>query len=140
MTTCPTCHGKDGLHGIDCGFTSVRPHMTHHDDCGCKSAEYERRIAEMEADKKAAREDAVYQEDRAERAEAELAALTERSHSWGTLMHELMNERDALRDGRCDGCAHCDTCAVQNAAWVKFGALKADTGFSCNCWAERSTP
>src|SRR5665647_2277266 len=49
VTTCLTCHGKDGLHGLDCGFTSVRPHITHHDDCGCRSAEYERCIAELEA-------------------------------------------------------------------------------------------
>jgi len=49
MTTCPACHGKDGLHGLDCGFTSGRPHMTHHDDCGCRSAGYERRIADLEA-------------------------------------------------------------------------------------------
>jgi len=55
MITCPTCHGKDGLHGLDCGFTSVRPHMTHHDDCGCRSAEYERRIAEMGAELKDSR-------------------------------------------------------------------------------------
>jgi len=84
MTTCPTCHGKDGLHGIDCGFTSGRPHMTHHDDCGCKSAAHERRIAALEADKKCAREDATY---------AEAALVESRKREWAL---ERAREEDAI--------------------------------------------
>jgi len=50
VTTCPTCHGKDSLHGLDCGFTSGRPHITHHDDCGCLTALYQARIAALDAE------------------------------------------------------------------------------------------
>ena len=80
MTTCPTCHGKDGMHGLDCGFTSGRPHMTHHNDCGCRSAEHERRIAELgsdlahaESERMEAEESWCVQRDRAVTAEAALA-------------------------------------------------------------------
>jgi len=83
MTTCPTCHGKDGLHGLDCGFASVRPHMTHHDDCGCLTARYQARIAELEAENEELRSrrlpcrEAEIAQKRYEDAEAEA------SRAWG---------------------------------------------------------
>ena len=83
MTTCPMCHGKDGLHGLDCGFASVRPHMTHHDDCGCLTARYQARIAALEAENKALYErrlpcrEAEIAQKRYENAEAEV------SRAWG---------------------------------------------------------
>jgi hypothetical protein len=33
----------------------ARQHTTHHDDCGCKSARYEARTADLEAERDAAR-------------------------------------------------------------------------------------
>jgi len=95
MTTCPTCHGKDGLHGLDCGFTSVRPHMTHHDDCGCLTARYQARIAALEAENKALYErrlpcrEAEIAQKRYENAEAEV------SRAWGERRAEPLPEEVA---------------------------------------------
>src|SRR5665647_414143 len=95
MITCPTCHGKDGLHGLDCGFTSVRPHMTHHDDCGCLTARYQARIAALEAENKALYErrlpcrEAEIAQKRYENAEAEV------SRAWGERRAEPLPEEVA---------------------------------------------
>lgn len=52
MTICPQCHGEDGMHGLDCGFATVRPHVSHFDDCGCLSRRYQKRIDNLIADRR----------------------------------------------------------------------------------------
>jgi hypothetical protein len=37
---------------LDCGFASVRPHVSHFDDCGCLSRRYQERIANLIADRR----------------------------------------------------------------------------------------
>ena len=40
------------MHGLDCGFATVRPHITHHRDCGCLSRRYQERIDNLNADRR----------------------------------------------------------------------------------------
>ena len=99
-------------------------HTTHHDDCGCLSARYMLRITELEQSE-AELEDAcdkqfkatVRQRERAEKAEAELAAL---------------------KAQRCKTCEN--LVCITHSGYVNcaIGVIACGDGFSCNHWAIRA--
>jgi len=71
------------------------------------------------------------EQDRAEQAEAELAVLVGKSHAWGTMMHEVMNEKEQaeaeVRDTVSD---------LSDEAIVRRRQERIENGDCPCCWAD----